>query len=75
MERSENNSIHQIPFIEAFPFLLHQFYLPTDEIKMRRTLQYIKQLGSGVTFWHFKFNNFKDDCFDVAYNALLGSEQ
>ena len=71
MERAENNHIEQITFADAFPTLLQQVYRPNDEEKMRKTLHLMQKLSPGVTFWRFQCNNFKDDCFDVAYNALV----
>ena len=71
MERAEDNHIEQISFAEAFPGLLQQVYRPDDEEKMRKTLRLMQRLSPAVTFWRFQCNNFKDDCFDVAYNALV----
>ena len=71
MFRSENNRMTKIPFSEAFLFLYQQVYRPADPEKMRKTLQMLKSLEGKVSFWRFQCNNFKDDCFDVAYNALL----
>lgn len=74
MERAEDNHIEQISFAEAFPFLLQQVYRPEDEEKMRKTLRLMQRLGKSVTFWRFHCNNFKDDCFQVAYEALVGDD-
>ena len=71
MERTENNQIEQISFAEAFPFLYQQTYRPDDEEKMRKTLRLMQRLNGFVPFWRFQCNNFNDDCFDVAYNALV----
>ena len=71
MERAENNCIEQISFSKAFPFLLQQVYRPDDEDKMRKTLRLMQRLNGRVSFWHFRCNNFKDDCFEIAYNALV----
>ncbi len=71
LERNEDNSIYKISFAEAFPVLLKQIYRPANEEKMRKTLKLIQKLNTGVSFWHFNCNNFKDDCFAVAYNALV----
>ena len=75
MERSDNNEFTEISFSQAFPFLLQQTHLPKDPYKVRMTLNLLSQLYGRVTFYHFKFNNFKDDCFDVAYNTLVGNKQ
>ena len=72
MERAEDNHIEQISFAEAFPALLQQVYRPDDPEKMRKTLRLMQRLKSTVTFWRFQCNNFKDDCFQVAYSALHG---
>ena len=72
MERAEENQIERISFAEAFPRLLQQVYLPDDAEKMRKTLRLMQRLNPAVSFWRFQCNNFKDDCFEVAYNALVG---
>lgn len=70
MERSEENHIKQISFAEAIPSLIQQIYRPVDEKKMRKTLKLLQRLSPSVSFWRFRCNNFKEDCFRVAYNAL-----
>ena len=75
MERAENNIIEQISFAEALPLLLQQAYRPNDEEKMRKTLLLIQRISDNVSFWRFKCNNFKDDCFEVAYNALVRNQK
>lgn len=75
MERAEDNHIERISFAEAFPKLLQQTYRPEDPDKMRKTLKLMQRLNPAVSFWRFKFNNMKDDCFEVAYNALVGQDQ
>ena len=72
MERAENNHIEQISFADAFPNLLQQVHRPDDPKKMRTTLQLMQRLSPAVNFWRFQCNNFKDDCFQVAYSALHG---
>lgn len=71
MKRAEDNHIEQISFAEAFPFLLQQVYRPSDEDQMRRTLRLMQRLTPTVSFYQFQCNNFKSDCFDIAYNMLL----
>lgn len=71
MQRSEINSIQQISFSEAFPFLLQQTYRPKELDKMRKVISSIKRLSGKVKFFHFYCNNYKDDCFQVAYNSLV----
>ena len=71
LERAEENRMERISFIQAFPTLLQQVHHPNDEGKMRKTLKLLQQMSSAVSFWHFQCNNFKEDCFDVAYNALV----
>lgn len=72
MTRADENLIEQVSFAQAFPFLLQQVYRPDDEEKMRKTLRLMQRLGPAVTFWKFQCNNFKEDCFRVAYEALVG---
>lgn len=73
MERAENNYIEEISFPQIYPNLLQETYLPDDPEKAKKTLDLISQLYEKVRFYKFKCNNFKDDCFDVAYNALVRS--
>lgn len=72
MERAEENSIEQISVSEAFPAFFQQVFHPDDEGRMRKTLRLMQRLYTDVSFWRFRCNNFKEDCFDVAYNALVG---
>lgn len=74
LERSENNDINEVSFIEALPTLLQQVYRPDDEARMRQTLELLKRLKNSVTFWRFKCNNFKEDSFFTSYNALITEE-
>ncbi len=70
MEQAEDNYIEKISFSEAFFFLFSQIYHSADEDRMRKTMRLIQELPKTVNFWRFRCNNFKDDCFMVAYNAL-----
>ncbi|QUC68198.1 hypothetical protein [Aristaeella hokkaidonensis] len=70
LERAERNSIREISFIEAFPYLYQQAYRPEPIEKVRKTLQMIQSLQGKVSFYEFKIDNFQDDCFQVAYDAL-----
>ena len=72
LERAENNCIHEISFSEAIPLLLQQIYHPDNEEKMRKTIKLLKALNGKVAFYRFECNNFKKDCFDVAYSAIVG---
>ena len=71
LERSNENSIEKVRISDVFPQLCEQIYRPLDEGKDRKTLQLLKALSPTVSFWRFKCNNFKKDCFSVAYNALI----
>ena len=70
MQRGENNIIREISFGEAFSFLLHQTYRPSNPEKLKKALVLLSQLKGKVRFYRFAFNNLMDDCFDVAYSAL-----
>lgn len=73
MERNEKNEIDEIAFTEAYPFLLQQTYIPKERDKAKRVLAYINQLNGRVRFFRFRFNNFAEDCLQVAYDAIIGS--
>ena len=70
MERGENNSMEEIPFEEAFPFLLHQTYMPPETALKKKTLILLSMMREKVRFYRFIFNNMKDDAFSVAYQTL-----
>lgn len=73
MERCETNKIEEIDFGQAYPFLLRQTYLPDDAEKAKKTLNLMAKLFGRVRVFRFKFNNMSDDCFDIAYNTLIGT--
>ena len=70
LERSEENHIEQISFTEAFPVLYQQVYHSESVDRIRKTLNLLQCLKQPVSFYRFKCNNFKDDCFETSYNAL-----
>lgn len=74
-ERSPENHIRKISFLEALSMLVQQVYRPADDEKMRKTLSLFKLLNPQVSFYRFDFNNFNADAFDVAHNALCGKEK
>ena len=71
LERGTHNKITQIPFSQAFIPLLEQTYYMEDGEKMRKTIRIIKSLEGLVTFWLFEVDNFAEDCFQTAYEALI----
>ena len=73
MERSEENHIEEISFGKAYPFLLQQTYIPHDPDKAKKTLALLANLKNQVRIYRFQFNNFADDCFETAYNTLIGT--
>ena len=75
MERAEENRIDKIPLSEAFPRLCQQIARPDDAAITAKTLHLLRSLDPAVSFWRFGCNNFRDDCFDVAYGALIGNGQ
>jgi len=74
MERADENRIERVGLAQILPDLLQQVYQPENREKMRQTLTLIQRLSKNVSFWRFYFNNFKDDCFAVSYNALVKGE-
>ena len=71
LERADENHMERISSAQAFPFVYQQMYQPDDEEKLRKTLRLVSRLVSSVPVWRFRCNNFRDDCFEVAYNALV----
>ena len=75
MERAEFNCIERISFADAFLVLYQQVFRPNAPDKARKVLTMLKSIEVGVTFYRFQFDNLKDDCFDVAYNALVRNQR
>ena len=71
LERADENHMERVSSAQAFPFVYQQVHQPDDEAKLRKTLHLVSRLVSSVPVWRFRCNNFKDDCFNVAYNALV----
>lgn len=74
MVRSTENHIEPISFKTAFPLLLGQTYCPTEPVKMQMTFNLLARLKENVSFYRFSFNNFKEDAFQVAYDALVNNK-
>lgn len=70
MQRSNENRMEEVSFKSVFPLILQQTHQPADADKMRKTLALLMKLKDHVYFYRFYFDNFKDDCFQVAYDAL-----
>ncbi len=75
LERSEYNEMKRVSFSDSFLDIFQQMYRPEDEEKMRKTIQLVQRMNPGVSFWRFKCNNFKEDCFDVAFNTLVRNQK
>ena len=71
LERNNENQIIKMSFADAYPYIIKQTYLPNDVKKAKKTLSLISGLNQKVSFWLFKCNNLKEDCFSVAYNSLI----
>lgn len=75
LERNESNYMQKISCSEAFPLLWQQTYHNSDINKMKKTLQLLKTLCEEVPCYRFLINNYKDDCFQVAYSTLVENNQ
>lgn len=75
MERGDDNFIEEISFSQAYLRLLEQTYMPREEVKARKMLSLLLSLNGKLSFYRFRFNNYKEDCFDVAYNTLRSGNQ
>ena len=74
LERGEENYIEEVSFSGFFLSIYQQIYKPADAEKMKKTLRLIQSLDGKVHFYRFKCNNFKEDCFQVSYEALTGNK-
>lgn len=73
LTRNESNIIHKLSFPQAYLFLLQHVHVPHDSEMAKKTLRLLQQLGSRISYYDFKINNFKEDCLQVAYNAMVGN--
>ena len=71
MERSNDNRIEPATFKSVFPLLLQQTYHVDNADKMRKTLALLSKLKDQVSFYRFYFDNYKEDCFSVAFKELV----
>lgn len=74
LERNEYNTIREMPFAEAYLYLLQHVHVQHDVEKAKKTLCLVRKLDHKVLYYDFKINNFKDDCFNVAYDAMVGNK-
>lgn len=74
LERAEENHMQPVTLAGLFPRLCQQIYRPDDVEVTRRTLQLLRSLNGTVSFWLFRCNNFREDCFPTVCRALTGRE-
>ncbi len=75
MERGNENFIKAVPFSFIFPRLLEQIYWPADSKRTKKVLALLMELSKNVSFYNFTFDNFKEDAFDVAFDALIETQR
>lgn len=73
LERSEENSVTEIPFSEAFIPLLKQTYRPQSADKMKQTLHLLNELKGKVRFFRF-CSNLDEEAVKMAYAAATSAE-
>ena len=67
--RGKDNRIERLDFDKAFPLVITQTYRPTDEKKMKKTLQLIKTLGERVKLYAL-YCNLDPDAARVAKEGI-----
>lgn len=72
MERSNNNEMEPEDFKAILPSLLEQTHKPTDVAKMKKTLELLRKLKDRVSFFKFRFDNYKVEAFQTSFDALTG---
>lgn len=70
MERSSENRMEAVSMKSILASVLQQTYQPKDADKVKKTLALLMKLKERVSFYKFYFDNYKDDCFKVAYDEL-----
>ena len=71
MRRGDDNHIEKMNFLKAYPYLLQQTHMSKDADKAKRTIEILSSLCGKVSVWYFECNNFKEDCYKTAFNALV----
>ena len=67
------NIIKKVSLSEVYPELCQQIMRTDDADLARKSLHLLRALSSTVSFWRFQCNNFKDDCFKIAFEDLVGT--
>ena len=75
LERSDNNVMEKVPLVDVFPELCQQIIRTDDRARTRKVLQMLGSIGSKASFYRFYINNFKEDCFNIAYKTLIGDKE
>ena len=70
MTRSEDVSVTEIGFSRALPFLLNQVYVHKDAEKMQKAVGLLGKMAESVRFYDFRSNNLKEECYQIAYDAI-----
>lgn len=71
LERSEENSIMEISFEQAFPLLLKQTGVPDIKNALHQVVYILREFRGKVKFFLFKVNNFKEDAFVTSFEELI----
>lgn len=75
LSRSANNTMEKVSLVDIFPELCQQIIRTDDRTKTKKVLQMLASIGSKVSFYRFYINNYKEDCFDIAYKTLIGDKE
>ncbi len=70
LERSETNSIRELSFSEALPFLIRHVYRPSDPVALEKTLGLLKRLD--IRFYNLRCN-MEISAAKLSYSAMGGS--
>lgn len=71
MERDTKNVIEIMPNKRVFQTVLSYVYCPDDIEKKKGTMQLLNNVLRTTPVYHFRFNNFAEDAYSVAYEALF----
>lgn len=72
LQRAEENTIEQVSLADIYPQLCQQIILSNNIDRTKKTLQMLGSMKNKVSFYKFHMNNFRDNCLDTAYHALVG---
>lgn len=71
LERGQDNSIEELPFLKVYTSLFQQIYRPNEEGPVRKTIELIQKLRESVRFYRLTCN-MEPEAAIMAADAMMG---